>query len=78
MDVPFVGIGKNPEGKDLPLGFGMQLAQESEAMEAFGRLTRAQRDSIVDYIQGCATSDDAINRITTVITGLKDGQTSFL
>lgn len=76
-NVPFVGVGKNPQGKDLPLGFGMRLAQSPEAMNTFGGLTQAKRDAIVDYIQGCTTSDDAKKRIATVVTGLKEGKTDF-
>ena len=76
-NAPFVGIGKNPDGKDLPLGFGMQLAQTPEAMSTYGSLTQKQKDSIVDYIQGCTSSADARGRIDEVIRGLKDGRADF-
>ena len=76
-DKPFVGIGKNPDGKDLPMGFGMRLVQSPEALNTFGNLTQAQRDSIVDYIHGCTTSQDAKERIAQVIDGLKDVHTQF-
>jgi len=77
MSAPFVGIGHNPEGKDLPLGFGMQLAQIPEAMDTYGRMSQPQKDAVIGYIQRCETSEDAEQRINTVVNGLKNGQTSF-
>jgi len=77
MNTPFIGIGKNPEGKDLPLGLGMQLAQVPEAMSTFGNLSQPQRDNIVDYIQGCVSSEDAKARIASVVNGLKNGQSQY-
>jgi uncharacterized protein YdeI (YjbR/CyaY-like superfamily) len=74
---PFIGIGSNPQGKDLPLGLGMQLAQESEAMNTYTALTQPKRDKIVDYIQSCTSGEDSKRRISTVIEGLKNGQTEF-
>ncbi|MDR1564059.1 MAG: hypothetical protein LBS74_03790 [Oscillospiraceae bacterium] len=77
QDKPFIGIGSNPHGKDLPLGFGMQLAQEAEAMNTYTSLAQPKRDRIVDYIQSCTSGDDSKRRISTVIEGLKNGQTEF-
>ena len=76
-DTPFVGIGPNPEGKDLPLGFGMQLSQVPAAMEYYGRLSQKERDDIVTYIQNCRTGDDAKNRIAEVVSGLQNGISRF-
>ena len=78
MNTPFVGVGQNPDGRDLPLGLGMQLAQHPDAMDAFGNLTQPERDSVVDYIQGCETSAGARERIAEVIQGLMAGQTSWI
>ncbi|MCL2488960.1 MAG: hypothetical protein FWE80_09785 [Oscillospiraceae bacterium] len=77
MNTPYVGIGKNPEGKDLPLGFGMQLAQVPGAMDTFGSLSQPQRDAIVEYIQGCTSGRDAKERIANVVNGLSEGRTNF-
>ena len=77
MNTPFVGMGNNPDGKDLPLGFGLQLAQVPEAMDTFGRISQMERDAIVEYIQRCTDSEDAKNRIAAVVRGLRDGQTAF-
>jgi len=72
---PFIGIGHNPEGPDLPLGLGLNLAQDSDAMDTFGAMTEAQREKVVRYIQGAATGEDAKNRITGTIQKLHDHQT---
>ena len=77
MNTPFIGVGKNPEGKDLPLGLGMRLAQTPEAMDTYGQLSQGQRDLIVEYIKGCTSSEDARKRISEVVMGLKNGQSSF-
>ena len=74
---PFIGIGHNPEGPDLPLGLGMQLAQEPAAITAFGNMTEAQKESVVRYIQSCATGEDAKTRIDTVVERLKTGDIGF-
>jgi hypothetical protein len=76
-DNPFIGIGANPNGRDLPLGLGMRLAQEPDAMDAYASMPQPRRDRIVDYIQSCVSGDDARSRIDTVISGLKNGRTDF-
>lgn len=73
----FIGIGRNPDGPDLPLGFGMQLAQEPKAMNTFGRLSREEKIALIGYIQSCSTGEDAKNRIAETVKKLGDGQTSF-
>ena len=74
---PFIGIGHNPEGPDLPLGLGMQLAQEPAALTAFGRLTEPEKEAMVRYIQSCTTGEDAKMRIETAVGRLKQGDTGF-
>ena len=71
---PFIGIGHNPEGVDLPLGLGMRLAQEPRAMDTFGSLDEEQKAQVVGYIQSGATGDDARELIETAINSLRDGQ----
>ncbi len=68
----FIGTGINPRGEDLPLGFGMQLAQEPEAVAAFGRLSQEDRDRVVRFIQSSQTGDEAQNRIAEAVASLKD------
>jgi len=73
----FIGMGNNPEGKDIPLGFGMQMTQDAEALSRFSELTQPQRDRLISYVQGGSTGDDAKHRIHDVIEGLKQGRTDF-
>ena len=70
---PFIGTGHNPEGPDLPLGFGMRLAQEPAAMEAFGRLDADGKARVVGYIQGSHSGEEAENRVESAVTALRDG-----
>ena len=76
-NTPFIGIGTNPEGIDLPLGLGMRLAQEPGAIDTFGSLDEQQKSGVVRYIQDSVTGDDAKERIEKAVTALKDGNTSF-
>ncbi len=74
---PFIGIGHNPEGPDLPLGLGMQLAQEPAAMNTFGQLSQGEKTALISYIQSCTSGEDAQNRIADVIHQLRNNQTTF-
>ena len=78
QDKPFIGMGRNPEGPDLPLGFGMLLAQEPEAVSMYGALTDAEKSTVIRYIQSGATGEDAKNRIASAVYGLRDGNMGFL
>ena len=68
-----LGMGKNPRGKDLPLGLAMELASEPAALDRFTELTQDGRDAIVTYIQSSNTGDDAKMRIRKAIQSLKNG-----
>ena len=74
---PFIGIGHNPEGPDLPLGFGMQLAQEPDAVASFGRLSKGDRAKVIQYIQAATTGDDAKRRVLGAVDGLKRNDLSM-
>ena len=74
----FIGVGHNPEGPDLPLGFGMLLAQEPSAISRYGALTNEQKSSVIRYIQSGATGEDAKNRIENAVNGLRDGDLRFI
>jgi uncharacterized protein YdeI (YjbR/CyaY-like superfamily) len=71
---PFIGTGHNPEGVDLPLGFGMRLAQEPRAMDTFGTLDEGEKAQVVSYIQAASSGEDAQNRIETAVGSLSDGR----
>lgn len=73
----FIGTGKNPDGPDLPLGLGMELAQNPKAMNAFGSMTKEEKESLIRHIQGAVTGEDAKNRISDAIESLSNGRTSF-
>ena len=70
---PFIGIGHNPEGPDLPLGLGMQLAQDPKAMDTFGRMSRAQKSELIAFVQGATTGDEAKQRMTDALARLHSG-----
>lgn len=72
----FIGIGKNPDGPDLPLGFGMSLAQEPKAMEAFGKMNKEQKAAIISQIQNCSTGEEARNNIAEAVNQLKNAGAS--
>lgn len=41
-------MNKYSYGGDVPLGFGMALAQDRKALEGFARLTPEGRQSVID------------------------------
>lgn len=74
----FIGMGSNPNGPDLPIGFSMQLAQEPQAVVNYGRLSKEQQASVIRYIQGSTTGEGAENRIAQAVQSLKDGAIDFI
>ena len=71
----FIGTGRNPDGPDLPLGLGMQLAQNPRAMQAFGRMSNAQKSELIGYLQSAPTGADAEARMSEVVNKLgKNGR----
>lgn len=73
----FIGTGRNPDGPDLPLGFGMQLAQEPDAMNAYGKLSKPEQAAVISYIQACTSGEDSQNRIATAVSRLKENRKDF-
>lgn len=71
---PFIGMGNNPDGPDLPIGLSMKLAQEPQAVTHYGRLTQAEQESVIRYIQNSATGEDAESRIDEVVRCLKENR----
>lgn len=70
---PYIGIGHSPDGVDLPLGLGMQLAQEPRAMEAFGQLTTEQKSKLIQNIQSAQTGQEAEEKIAEAVSSLRTG-----
>lgn len=73
----FIGTGKNPDGPDLPLGFGMQLAQEPGAMKTFGGLSSEEKAALIRHIQSGTTGIEAQNLIADAVSQLKNNQINF-
>lgn len=57
----------------LPVGLGMRLALDMEAMTNFVNLPEAGKKQLVDYIEGSTTGADAKNRVTEVVSNLHKG-----
>ena len=74
-NTPFIGTGKNPDGPDLPLGLGMQLAQNPKAMATFGKMSTAQKSRLIGHIQDASTGEDAKSRIERTVNALAQNQT---
>jgi len=68
----FIGTGRNPNPNvpDIPLGFGMELAQNSAAMTEFGRLSDYEKTEIIKRIQAVNTGDEAKERIAEEVNRL--------
>lgn len=73
----FIGIGKNPDGPDLPLGLGLGLAQNPEAMDTFGSMSKEQKANLIHHIQGATTGAEARERIDNTIMRLSHHETAF-
>lgn len=69
-DSKFIGMGTNSQGPDLPQGFGMQLAQNPKALNAFARMSNDQRSALIRGIQGAVTGEDAAARMANAIEEL--------
>jgi len=76
----FIGLGPNPnEGElDMPLGFGMELFQNTDAYDYFSSLDKQKRNDVIKHIQGSTTGDEAKNRIISTVNELKSHNTNFL
>ncbi len=59
----------------LPVGLGMRLALDMDAMKSFVNLSDQDKKELVDYIEGSTTGDEAKNRVTEVVRNLHNGGT---
>ncbi|MBP1756944.1 MAG: hypothetical protein H6Q59_3342 [Firmicutes bacterium] len=59
----------------LPVGLGMRLALDMDAMKNFVNLSDQGKKQLVDYIEGSTTGDEAKNRVTDVVRNLHSGET---
>lgn len=71
---PFIGTGRNPEGPDMPMGFGMLLAQDPHAVETYGKLEAHDKAAVIEYVQDVKTGDEAKAHIKNALNCLHNGQ----
>jgi len=64
--------GATTDGVDLPLGFGMHLAENPRVMEAFAGLPVARKAELIGEIQDGDTGEEAFDRIIRVIERLSE------
>lgn len=57
----------------LPVGLGMKLALDMDAMTNFVNLPDNNKKQLVDYIEGSVTGEEAKNRVTEVVRNLHNG-----
>lgn len=76
----FVGMGVNPEtgAPDIPLGFGMALSQDVEAMSFFGSLSGDLKAGVIRYVQSGSTGPEAKERIQTAAQNMKRHKVDFI
>ena len=77
MSEPFIGMGKAPDGLDLPLGLSMGLSMHPKAAETFGRMSEDEKQAAIRYVQSTVTGEDAERRVMSAIKRLSDGRTRF-
>ena len=59
----------------LPVGLGMRLALDMEAMTNFVQMSEQNKKQMVDYIESSTTGDEAKNRVTEVVRNLHNKDT---
>ena len=59
----------------LPVGLGMRLALDMEAMTNFVQQSEQNKKQIVDYIESSTTGEEAKSRVTEVVRNLHNGDT---
>ncbi|MDF2485126.1 MAG: hypothetical protein K0R46_1294 [Herbinix sp.] len=57
----------------LPVGLGMRLALDMDAMKNFVNMPDQSKKQLVDYIEGSTTGDEAKSRVTEVVRNLHNG-----
>ncbi len=79
-DDSYVGIGKNPnpDMPDIPVGLGMNLMQDADAMNHFNSLSNQRKKDVIKYIQQSNSGDDARYRIKNAICHMHNNDTNFL
>lgn len=75
-----INEGKLPAGQpdEMPIGLGMQLAMNPEALSFFGSLSLAERSRVIAFVQCCATGEEAKRQIETAVQALSEGRTDLI
>ncbi|MBE5821677.1 MAG: hypothetical protein E7311_03690 [Clostridiales bacterium] len=63
---------------ELPVGFGMSLAMNKDAMDYYSKLSYDNQMKIVSYIQDNTTGFEVKNKIRNAINGLEIGNIDFI
>jgi len=74
MQQPFLGMGKAPDGIELPLGLGMKLTMHPEAAATFGKMSVDQKQAAIRYVQSGITGEDAKRRIENAVKQMAEGE----
>ncbi|MCL2562721.1 MAG: hypothetical protein FWE08_01620 [Oscillospiraceae bacterium] len=74
MGETFIGMGKAPDGIDLPLGLSMGLSLHPSAAETFGQMSAAEKHAAIRYVQSGVSAEDAKRRVASAIRQLEAGQ----
>ena len=74
MQDSFIGMGKAPDGIELPLGLSMELTMHPEAAATFGKMSVEQKRGAIQYVQGCTSGADAKKRIQNVVKRMEQGE----
>ena len=77
MGEPFIGMGRGPDGLELPLGLSMGLSMHPKAAETFGKMNDDEKEAAIRYVQSSTTGEDAERRVFSAIKQLTDGRTRF-
>lgn len=57
----------------LPVGLGMKLALDMEAMTNFVNMPEDKKRQLIDYIESSTTGDEAKYRVSEVVSNLHNG-----
>jgi hypothetical protein len=55
------------DGDGIPLGFGMALAQNPDAMEKFSAMTDAQRQGVLSKAHGIRSKDEMRDYVDSLV-----------
>lgn len=57
------------KNEELPIGFTMELAQHSDILNQFAKLSKPEQDSIIDGAKSVQSRDEMRNYVTNLFPG---------